>query len=211
MQEGDVQADAPEEERAASVDMNMATAGVAQEARRITRRGEGRRVTLVRTEDGQYQVWMGTRMIQSFCAEWEDITRFQLPEGIEQQVRVNVSPMGDAHESRQRGVVTETAVEVAQDIPPGARLRVEGDEDLLGMFRELPAHNRELIANQIRANHLQEFGVALTTMAHPNRLVAETIENAEEERVPQGLRNQTMQLIHRELERIGNMVETLSR
>lgn len=129
------------------------------------RRGEGRRTNLRRSSDGSYSLWMGGRLIQSFCSEWEDITRFQLPEGIQQQVRVNVQSLGEAREwdgdESPRG--DDERVEVAVDaVDDGVELRsiehphnpmppVDPD-DLIGMFNALPAHNRSLIERQIRAN-----------------------------------------------------------
>ncbi len=78
-----------------------AMAGVGQAVRgdSARRRGEGRRVTLAKGMDG-YSIWMMNRHVQSFCNEWEIVTNFQLPEGIEQQVRIHVEAVGEARPLR---------------------------------------------------------------------------------------------------------------
>lgn len=66
---------------------------------RPQRRGQGRRVNLVRLSGGEYQIRLGRdRIVQGFCSDFEDITRFQLPAGIQQQVRINIEEVGEARE-----------------------------------------------------------------------------------------------------------------
>ena len=117
------------------------------------RRGQGRRVTLVRQPGGNYNIWMQSRHIQGFCDEWEDVTNFQLPNGIEQQVRINVEPVGEAREIRPeydgRGADLAVAEEAPAPLIGGSR----PENNLMGMFMELPPHQRELIERQIVANH----------------------------------------------------------
>lgn len=88
------------------------------EMRTRQRRGVGRRVNLIRTEDGTYEVRMGHRMIQGFCEEFEDITRFQLPYGIQQQVRINVEPVGRAREYIFSPTLTTEQADVRVPPPP---------------------------------------------------------------------------------------------
>lgn len=151
------------------------------------RRGEGRRVTLGRQRGGGYSIWMGSRHIQSFCAEWEDVTRFQLPEGIEQQVRINIEVMGEARMLRPEYSGEQPVMVDAEDPPLRDRqlrravqqheARLENAspsmqniprQRLVEMFTELPPHNQEIIAGQIEANHREVHGVALHSTAHPN-------------------------------------------
>ena len=189
--------DAPEEERIEQIGAQYDTAaddrrigqermenrvGIAQvhagEASPSRRRGQGRRVALARQRDGQYGIWMGGRHVQSFCNEWEDITNFQLPEGFEQQIRINCEVLGEAR---------EITSERDQSAPPEAdlgRMRDPWDgADLIQMFNELPAGSRELIARQIHANH-QEMtqGVPLRAQAHPVPTVGEAIDREQRTR-----------------------------
>lgn len=149
-------------------------------------RGQGRRATLVRNGGGGYSIWMMSRHIQSFCNEWEDVTNFQLPEGIEQQVFINVDVAGEARPVRPEYSGQDQS---APDAPEVAREEVLGNQlrravarhddreredqgprinnDLIRMFQELPEHNQEIIAHQIRANHVESHGAALRSIAHP--------------------------------------------
>jgi hypothetical protein len=125
------------------------------------RRGEGRRVTLVRQRSGGYSIWMRDHHVQSFCGEWEDITRFQLPEGIEQQVRIHIQPMGEARmlrpeysgNSDERVEAAEDGVELRSIAHPDNPRMLQDDANLISMFNALPAHNQEIIAGQIRENY----------------------------------------------------------
>lgn len=136
------------------------------EASPSRRRGQGRRVTLAHPRQGGYSIWMQSRHIQGFCAEWEDVTNFQLPDGFEQQVRIHVEAVGEAREIRPEysGEQVERALErrPAPD-PNEARLNQLRERrrqpwdgaDLVQMFYELPEHQREIIAGQIWANYQQ--------------------------------------------------------
>jgi len=79
----------------------LASAGQAQEEVRAERpgslMGRGARVTL-RRFNGEYQLLRGNTVIQSFCSDFERITQFSLPDGIQQQVRISISPVGPARE-----------------------------------------------------------------------------------------------------------------
>lgn len=134
------------------------TSGPTDEVRQ--RRGVGRRVTLARQRTGSYSIWMRDHLVQSFCGEWEDITRFQLPEGIEQQVRINIEVMGEARmlrpEYSERGsdvAHPDDGVELRSIAHPNNPPIVR--DDLLSMFNSLPAHNQEIIARQIRENYAE--------------------------------------------------------
>lgn len=91
-------------------------------------RGHGRRVTLVRSRDGQYQIWRLTRLIQTFCSDWEDVTRFQLPEGIEQQIRIHIQVVGEAQIAREQvsAQLEEERAEVAMEGPLEIREHQQG-------------------------------------------------------------------------------------
>lgn len=56
-----------------------------------------RRVMLRRDRNGSYSIFMGRRMIQGFCSEFEDITRFALAPGMQLQVRIQIQPIGALH------------------------------------------------------------------------------------------------------------------
>lgn len=118
------------------------------------RRGEGRRVNLRRESGGGYSIWMGSQCIQTFCGQWEDITRFQLPEGIQQQVRIIIQSMGEAREWDQAETRGENAVDVADEVALQNIAHARPDRQaLVRMFEALPAHNQEIIAGQIEANY----------------------------------------------------------
>ena len=140
------------------------TAGPTDEVRQ--HRGVGRRVTLGRQRSGGYQIWMGRRHVQSFCGEWEDITRFQLPEGIEQQVRINIEVLGEARMLRPEYSGDDDARIDVEHPDDGVELRLsehpnnprmlQDDRELISMFNALPPNNQEIIARQIRENY-EEF------------------------------------------------------
>lgn len=152
-------------------------AGVGMQAQRSNRRrGEGRRVTLARQHGGGYNIWMMNRHIQGFCADFEDITNFQLPDGIEQQVRIHVEAAGEARPIRPEYSGRDEVREVRAEEPVEARMENRSSSfqnvprnELLRMFTELPSHNQEIIAGQIVANHQDVHGAALQSIAHPQR------------------------------------------
>jgi len=129
------------------------------------RRGQGRRINLRRSSDGSYSIWMQNRLIQSFCGEWEDITRFQLPEGIQQQCRITVHSLGEAREWSEEETRGQDRVQ-AERPDDGVELRTIAhpnnppmfQDDLLSMFNALPRNNQEIIAGQIRSNY-EEYAV----------------------------------------------------
>lgn len=159
MSEGDAQdvaADEAPEPQVAMAETQAPMGAMAGEIR--FRAGEGRRVRLVRDEGGGYAIFMGDRCIQSFCREWEDVTRYPLPTGIEQQVQIIINPLGEAREAREVAQSREERIRQLQEAHPSAILRPHpetvhpADHELIRMFNELPPHNREIIAGQIRAN-----------------------------------------------------------
>jgi len=193
-----------------------------EEAPNSTRRGTGRRVTLARQRNGGYSIWMMDRHIQSFCAEWEDITNFQLPNGIEQQIRIRIEVMGEAREIRPAysgEAQGEDVAEVAEDTTEVAREEPRrADNDLIDMYRELPLHNREIIAGQIRENHRAVHGEALHNIAHPNRLVSgelsqESIDQMEVDLAdpPDGWQDNALIYLRAEQDRIGDVINMIDR
>jgi len=53
-----------------------------------------RRVILRRDDTGSYCIFMGSRMVQGFCNEFEDITGFAMGANTQQQVRIFIDPIG---------------------------------------------------------------------------------------------------------------------
>lgn len=185
------------------------------------RRGEGRRINLRRSSDGSYSLWMGGRLIQSFCSEWEDVTRFQLPEGIQQQVRVNVHSLGEAREwdgnesrgeDRVQEVREDDGVELRSIAHPNNPMPQEDiTDDLIGMFNALPRHNQSLIARQIRANYAE-----VPTQENLNELRA-AVEEQQRLRhhpappVPEGgdVWDHILGLLHDEVQRVHQLMGTV--
>jgi hypothetical protein len=191
------------------------------------RRGEGRRINLRRSSDGSYSLWMGGRLIQSFCSEWEDVTRFQLPEGIQQQVRVNVHSLGEAREwdgedipERNIGRVQEERPDDGVELrsiahPNNPMPREDLTDDLVGMFNALPRHNQSLIARQIRANYT-EFAMPQPSQENLNEL-REAVEEQQRLRhhpappVPEGgdVWEHILSLLHDEVQRVHQLMGTV--
>jgi len=101
-----------EELREAIIESNVAGTGQVQ----VERSGDssprqGRRVILRCNPSGEYQILWRNRVIQSFCPEFEDIANFVLPQGIEQQVRIHIMPIGSAREIPPQGVPREDSLE----------------------------------------------------------------------------------------------------
>jgi hypothetical protein len=79
-----------------------------------------RRVELRRT-NGQYEIYMGDRCVQTFCPEFENVVRYSLPEGSRQQVRINIEPLGEIRE-----LATEESRDRMREFSDAGRERVEG-------------------------------------------------------------------------------------
>ena len=182
------------------------------------RRGEGRRINLRRSTDGSYSLWMGGRLIQSFCSEWEDVTRFQLPEGIQQQCRVSVHALGEAREWDGEELRGDQPDRVQAERPDdGVELRSIAHpnnfatDDLIGMFNALPRHNQSLIARQIRANYAE-----VPTQENLNELRA-AVEEQQRLRhhpappVPEGgdVWEHILSLLHDEVQRVHQLMGTV--
>lgn len=165
------------------------------------RRGQGRRVALVRQRDGGYGIWMGGRLVQSFCNEWEDITNFQLPEGFEQQIRVNCQIVGEARE------VTSERDQSAPPQPETMRDPWDG-ADLVGLFSELPVGAREQIARMITDAHRQVHGVALQSIAHPR---PETAQDRLAERGLMPPRNEQLSVVGQLREALHEVLRVVDR
>jgi hypothetical protein len=160
-------------------------------------------------------------LIQSFCSEWEDVTRFQLPEGIQQQVRVNVHSLGEAREWDEREIRGDDRVqEVREDDgvelrsiahPNNPMAREAITDDLIGMFNALPRHNQSLIARQIRANYAE-----VPTEENLNELRA-AVEEQQRLRhhpappVPEGgdVWEHILSLLHDEVQRVHQLMGTV--
>lgn len=160
---------------------------VAQEAPRMDRRGQGRRIRLVRDRDGQYIIFAGSRRVQSFCSEWEDITRFQMPMGIEQQVRIVVQELGPAREMRDENLEAsrfqEERAERAQQVglEPPRSFQVDRR-----MLEGISMRNEEAERYQIRGD-----GEPINPMDHAFNMV--------------------MEQLHREMERLREMMHMIER
>ena len=192
------------------------------------RRGQGRRVTLARQRSGGYAIWMRDRHVQSFCGEWEDITRFQLPEGIEQQVRIHIEPMGEARMLRpEYSGESDDRVEAAQP-DDGVELRSIAHpnnplvtNDLLGMFNALPPHNQAIIADQIRANYEEStrpigYDEDRPTQATRDELRQRILQEQQLRRtpvppVPEGgdVWDHILGLLHDEVQRVHQLIGTV--
>lgn len=135
---------------------------VAQEAPRMDRRGQGRRIRLVRDRDGQYIIFAGSRRVQSFCSEWEDITRFQMPMGIEQQVRIVVQELGPAREMRPEPDQEEPRL--ARNEPP------RSFQDDRRMLQSMSMPNEEAVNYQLRGD-----GEPINPMDHAFNMVMEQL------------------------------------
>ena len=57
-------------------------------------RRNGRLVDLRRSQDGAYQILMRGRVIQGFCAQFEDITGWRMPRDTQIQSRITIQPTG---------------------------------------------------------------------------------------------------------------------
>ena len=64
------------------------------EAEDRTMESRPRRVVLRRDENGSYCIFMGSRMIQGFCSEFEDVTGYSIGMNRQQQVRICIEPIG---------------------------------------------------------------------------------------------------------------------
>jgi hypothetical protein len=171
---------------------------------------------------------MGGRLIQSFCSEWEDVTRFQLPEGIQQQVRVNVHSLGEAREwdgneardsnDERVDIAVDDGVELRSVAHPHNPMPLDLTGDLVGMYNALPANNQEIIAAQIRANYTEysNFGVGQRAQEHLNELRAAVEEHREQlERpippVPEGTNvwDHILSELHGEVQRVHDLIGTV--
>ena len=107
--------------------------------------GVGRHVTL-RRRNGEYILLRGNSVIQSFCiGDFERITRFSIPEGVQQRVWIQVvplsppyeiSPPGDEEAPAEDGVELRTIAHPTLERGPGLR-----PETLEEMEIELPNIN----------------------------------------------------------------------
>lgn len=106
----EAQEDATDQQDAVAADAVEPTLTTSREPVRA-RRSELRRV------NGQYELWMGNQLIQSFCSQFENITRYAIPEGTSQQVRVNIEPLGEVRE-----VATDEGRDRMSEFAEGARV-----------------------------------------------------------------------------------------
>ena len=58
--------------------------------------GRPRRVMLRRNGNGAYEILIGRRILQSFCSEFENITRWVMPSNTQLPVRIEIIPSGEA-------------------------------------------------------------------------------------------------------------------
>ena len=141
-----------------------------------------RRVELRRT-NGQYEIYMGDRCIQTFCPQFEDVVRYSLPEASRQQVRINIEPLGEiremaTEESRERmQAFAQQSQDRVQGLlrasmdPPQQPFREVGlDEDQVAdlspeSLERLLVETRPRIGARVEAGP----GVALESQEHPPR------------------------------------------
>lgn len=55
---------------------------------------QGRRVTLRRDAGGSYQILMRDQVVQGFCDQFEEITRWRMPRDTQLQARIFIQPVG---------------------------------------------------------------------------------------------------------------------
>jgi hypothetical protein len=75
----------------------------------------------LRRVNGQYELHMRDQHMQSFCSQFEDITRYALPEGCSQQVRINIYPVGAVRE-----LATEDARDRMTEFRDEGRAQIRG-------------------------------------------------------------------------------------
>lgn len=154
-----------------------------------------RRCELRRTH-GQYQLYMGDMNIQTFCSQFEDITRYAIPEGCSQQVRINIEPLGEVRELatqesefREQGRrMLAGGAQVARERPPDL-----SEESLEEMEIELPDRGEPVSQDRQDAMHgllraqaetVSDFGQG---PARPPRWRDELRERLERERTSLGM------------------------
>jgi hypothetical protein len=166
-----------------------------------------RRVELRRT-NGQYEIYMGDRCVQTFCGEFENVVRYALPEGSRQQVRINIEPLGEIRE-----LATEESRERMQEFAQQSQDRVEGllrasAAPALSPPDLSPASLEELLVEtrpRIGARGEAGPGVALESQEHPPRR-SDSIQT-EEGNI--GWRATATYHLRREIDTIASMIDRL--
>ena len=179
-----------------------------------------RRVDLRRT-NGQYEIYMGDRCIQTFCPQFEDVVRYALPEGSRQQVRINIEPLGEIRElatedsrDRMREFAQQSQDRVqgllrASMDPPQQPFREVGlDEDQVAdlspeSLERLLVETRPRIGARVEAGP----GVALESIEHPPRR-SDSIQT-EEGNI--GWRATATHHLRQEINVIADMIDRLER
>jgi hypothetical protein len=64
---------------------------------------------------------MGDMHLQSFCPQFESVTRYAIPEGSSQQVRINIEPLGEVRE-----MATEESRDRMSEFAEDARANIAG-------------------------------------------------------------------------------------
>ena len=75
-----------------------------------------RRVILRRNQDGAYEIFARGRLIQTFCTEFEDITRWAMELNSEQQVRILIEPMGNRRQLSLQERVSDFPVRMEGEV-----------------------------------------------------------------------------------------------
>lgn len=89
--------------------------------------GRPRRVMLRRNAGGAYEILIGRRILQSFCSEFENITRWVMPSNTQLPVRIEIIPSGEAQAATYPD--REPAISRDRDQPIlRARLAAEDDD-----------------------------------------------------------------------------------
>ena len=111
----------------------------------------------LRRVNGQYELHMRDQHMQSFCSQFEDITRYALPEGCSQQVRITIEPLGAVRE-----LATEDARDRMSEFAEEARANIAGvrvggerppglsEDSVEEMEIELPDRGPQSVAAQDR-------------------------------------------------------------
>ncbi len=154
--------------------------------------GRPRRVMLRRNENGAYEILIGRRIIQSFCSEFENITRWVMPSNTQLPVRIEIIPSGEA----QAATYSDREPEISRDRDQPilrARLAAEEEEEPDGP-EAIPR------GAQVRISQSEDEGVALFSMAHPGN-----------PRITMTWQDEAREQLVRDIELRQNMIDLLAR
>jgi hypothetical protein len=116
----------------------------AEDAEDRTRESRPRTVVLRHDNTGSYQILMGSRVLQGFCQEFEDVTGCSMGVDLQQRVRIHIEYIGRRQQARYP----------EREDRPDALLTPR-----------LPNRDPEDVANQMQRTLVD--GAPLYSMAHP--------------------------------------------